>query len=90
MVLGLDTDLLTRSAIGLAAFAGTFRAGAALAVIDQPRLPPQKGFFEHVGVCYSRCGGARVKVFYPASAPSETAAACTPPETATLSYATQL
>ena len=55
---------------GLLAFAAAFRAGAAFAVIDQPRLPPTSGECETVGVHYARCGGARVKVFYPAAAPS--------------------
>ena len=63
---------------GLVAFAAAFRAGAAFAVIDQPCLPPITGEHEHVGVSYTRCGGARVKVFYPASAPSnEPAPYCT-------------
>ena len=55
---------------GLLAFAAAFRAGAAFAVIDQPRLPPTTGEFD-VGVCYSRCGGARVKIFYPAAGSSD-------------------
>ena len=59
---------------GLLAFAAAFRAGAAFAVIDQPRLPPTSGEHETVGVHYARCGGARVKVFYPAAAPSSQAA----------------
>ena len=59
---------------GLLAFATAFRAGAAFAVIDQPRLPPIRGEYETVGVHYARCGGARVKVFYPASSPSSTEA----------------
>ena len=55
----------------LVAFAAAFRTGAAFAVIDQPRLPPAVGVHEHVGVTYARCGGARVKVFYPAAAASD-------------------
>jgi len=75
MELGLDGELLTKSAVGLGAFAASFRAGAAYAVVGQPRLPPLAGYtFEHVGVRYARCAGARVKVFYPAAAPSATAA----------------
>ena len=74
MELGLDVDLLTKSALGLGAFAACFRAGAAFAVVDQPRLPALTGSFEHVGVRLSTCGGARVKVFYPAAAPSDDAA----------------
>ena len=53
------------------AFAAAFRAGAAFAVIDQPRLPPLAGNYDHVGVRCTRAGGARVKIFYPAAAPSE-------------------
>ena len=60
--------------LGLTAAAGSFRAGAAIAQIDQPRIPPLAGEFEQVGVRYVRCGGARVKVFYPASATSAEAA----------------
>ena len=65
---------------GVVASAAAFRAGAAFAVIDQPRLPSISGSckHEHVGVTYARCGGARVKVFYPAAAPSaEAASYCT-------------
>ena len=58
---------------GIVAFAAAFRAGAAFAVIDQPRLPPISEHV-HVGVMYTRCGGARVKLFYPAAAPSADAA----------------
>ena len=56
---------------GLIAFAAAFRAGAAIAQTDQPRLPSiDSATYQHVGVTYSRCGGARVKTFYPAAAPS--------------------
>ena len=73
------TELASSNVVrGLVAFAVAFRAGAAFAVIDQPRLPPITGEHEHVGVRYTRCGGARVKVFYPAAAPSsESAPYCT-------------
>jgi len=73
MVLGLDTELLTRSIAAFATAAIGFRAGAAYAVIDQPRLPPIKGtaLHEAVGVRYARCAGARVKIFYPARISSE-------------------
>ena len=74
MVLGLDLDLVARSAVGLSIAATAFRGGAAFAVIDQPRMPTLSGAFEHVGVRYETCGGARVKVFYPAAAPSDVAA----------------
>lgn len=72
-------DLANSNAFrGFLAFAAMFRAGAAFAVIDQPRLPPISGSHEHIGVTYSRCAGARVKVFYPASTPSsEPALYCT-------------
>lgn len=71
------SDLL-RTLLPAAAFATSFRVGAAVAVINQPRLPPLQGPFEHVGVRYARCGGARVKIFYPAEAPSaESAPYCT-------------
>lgn len=56
---------------GVITFAALFRAGAAVAVIDQPRLPGLSGEHKHVGVRYTRCGGARVKLFYPASGPSD-------------------
>ena len=59
-----------RSLLPLAAAVGSFRVGAAISVIDQPRLPPLTGTsYEHVGVRYryTRCGDARVKVFYPVS-----------------------
>ena len=58
----------------LVVFAAAFRAGAAFAVIDQPRLPPLSGVHKHVGISYTRCGGARMKLFYPARAPSDTSA----------------
>jgi len=67
------SDLL-RNVLSIAAAAGSFRAGAAFAQINQPRLPPISGAFEHVGVKYTRCAGARVKVFYPAARPSDVAA----------------
>ena len=64
-----------RSLLPLAAAVGSFRVGAAISVIDQPRLPPLTGTsYEHVGVRYTRCGDARVKVFYPASSPTDQAA----------------
>ena len=49
-------------------------AGAALAVIGQPRLPPLTGPYKDIGVRYARVGGARVKIFYPAAAKSGTEA----------------
>ena len=64
----LASSNVFRGAITLAAL---FRAGAAVAVIDQPRLPGLSGEHKHVGVRYTRCGGARVKLFYPASGPSD-------------------
>jgi hypothetical protein len=64
------SDLL-RGVLGVAAAAGSFRAGAAIAVIGQPRLPPVSGPFKEIGVKYVRVGGARCKVFYPADAPGE-------------------
>ena len=68
------SDLL-RNVLSVAAAAGAFRGRAAFAQINQPRLPPISAApFEHVGVKYVRCGGARVKVFYPASRPSDVAA----------------
>ena len=68
------TDLLSRSdlirgVLTAAAAAGSFRAGAAVAVFNQPRLPPLTGPFKEVGVRYSRAGSARVKTFYPAALP---------------------
>ena len=73
MDLGFDSALLAQSAIGFGAFALAFRAGAAFAVIDQPQLPSlAAGSFEHVGVKITAAGGARVKVFYPATSQSDT------------------
>ena len=60
---------LIRGVLTAAAAAGSFRAGAAVAVINQPRLPPLTGPFKEVGVRYSRAGSARVKTFYPAALP---------------------
>ena len=71
----ISRNQLFRGVLGVAAAAGAFRTGAAIAVINQPRLPPlTQPAFEHVGVRFTRCGGARVKVFYPASAPGNNAA----------------
>ena len=68
----IDADAL-RAVLGVAAAAGAFRGGAAFAQRDHPRLPPiaEDAAFGHVGVRYTRCGGARVKCFYPAAAPSD-------------------
>ena len=69
----LSRSELLRSILPLAAAAGSFRLGAAAAVINQPRLPPifaGVGTYEHVGVRYANVGGARVKCFYPAAGPS--------------------
>ena len=74
----LSRSELLRSILPLAAAAGSFRLGAAAAVINQPRLPPISGSYEHVGVRIANVGGARVKVFYPAAGPSSaTAPYCT-------------
>ena len=75
MDLGLDVELVGKSAAGLAAFAIAFRTGAAFAVVDQPRLPSLSATYRHVGVRYTNAGGARVKVFYPASSPGDEAPA---------------
>lgn len=64
-----------RSVLGLLAATGTFRAGAAVAVIGQPAMPKLTGTFQEIGVRYTRCGGARVKVFYPAVATTASTAA---------------
>lgn len=64
----IRSDLI-RGVLTAAAAAGSFRAGAAVAVINQPRLPPLTGPFKEVGVRYSRAGSARVKTFYPAALP---------------------
>jgi predicted dienelactone hydrolase len=63
-------DLLRQLAMPLAA-AASFRAGAAIAVIGQPRMPPITGPYGTVGVRVIRLkseGGdsCRAKVFYPA------------------------
>lgn len=63
-------DLLRQLALPLAG-AAAFRAGAAIAVIGQPRLPPVTGPYGTVGVRVIRVtseGGdsCRAKVFYPA------------------------
>ena len=63
------SDLL-RGVLGVAAAAGSFRAGAAVAIIGQPRLPPLTGPYQSVGCKYIRVGSARAKLFYPASGPS--------------------
>ena len=63
-----------RGVLGIAAAAGSFRAGAAIAVIGQPRPPALTGPYQDIGVKYTRVAGARCKVFYPAHAPSDTAA----------------
>ena len=74
--MGILSDALTRSdllrgVLGVAAAAGSFRAGAAVAVINQPRLPQLYGQYEHIACRYVRAGGARVKVFYPAAGPGD-------------------
>ena len=66
----LSRSEFLRSVLPLAAFAASFRTGAALAVIGQPRLPPLTGPYKDIGVRYARVGGARVKIFYPAAAAS--------------------
>ena len=48
---------------GLVLAAAAFRAGAAYAVVDQPKLPPLTGEFEHVGVRYTRCGDGKPRIF---------------------------
>lgn len=71
----LSRSELFRGVLGAAAAAASFRTGAAIAQVGQPRLPPLVGApFEHVGCRYTRCGGARVKLFYPASSASGVAA----------------
>jgi|UniRef100_A0A7S3AWI7 pimeloyl-ACP methyl ester carboxylesterase len=63
----LGETLLSRSEVlGLLAVAGSFRAGSAIAVINQPRLPPLDGPYE-VGCRLTRVNGARTKLFYPAA-----------------------
>ena len=74
MTLGGDMQTrseLLRGVLGIAAAAGTFRAGAAVAVTGQPRLSALNGPHQFVGVKYCRVGGARAKLFYPAKAASE-------------------
>jgi predicted esterase len=60
-------DLLRNLAVPLSG-AAAFRAGAAIAVIGQPRVPPLTGKYDCVGVRVVRIGedGCRAKVFYPA------------------------
>ena len=72
----LSRSELLRGALGVAAVAGGFRAGAAVSVIGSPRLPQVTGPYEQIGCRLLRAGPtrARVKVFYPASAPSSTVA----------------
>ena len=72
-----EPELLTRGgflrslALPLAA-AVSFRVGAALSVIGQPRMPPLVGPYSHVGVHQVRvAGGCRAKIFYPASSDGE-------------------
>ena len=69
-------DLLRNLAVPLAG-AAAFRAGAAIAVIGQPRVPPLTGKYDCVGVRVVRIGGdgCRAKVFYPAIRGSGAAAA---------------
>ena len=67
------SDLL-RGLVSVAAAAGSVRAGAAISVVGQPRVPAITGPHPHVGVKTMRVGGARVKVFYPAQNPSSTEA----------------
>ena len=62
---------LLRGVLGVAAAAGSFRAGAAIAVVGQPAMPPLGGRFEHIGVRYVRCADARVKVFFPCAPPGQ-------------------
>jgi len=51
----------------LAAFVAAFRAGAYIAVIGQPQVPPQQGEFAAVGSrIIEDLGGVRARVFYPA------------------------
>ena len=74
---GLSTlsrsDIL-RNVLGLAAAAGSFRGGAAVAQIGYPALPPLTGRYDAIGCRYTRVNGARAKIFYPASGPSSTEA----------------
>jgi hypothetical protein len=63
------TEVVKQLAVPLAGFAA-FRAGAAIAVVGQPRMPPLTGTYDRVGVRVVRVnaggGSVRAKVFYPA------------------------
>lgn len=63
------SDLL-RNVLALSAAAGSVRTGAAIAQIDQPRMPALTGPYADIGCRYTRVRGARCKLFYPASGPS--------------------
>ena len=62
-------EVMKQLAVPLAGFAA-FRAGAAIAVVGQPRMPPLTGTYDRVGVRVVRVnaggGSVRAKVFYPA------------------------
>ena len=63
------SDLL-RNVLALSAAAASVRTGAAIAQIDQPRMPALTGPYADIGCRYTRVRGARCKLFYPASGPS--------------------
>ena len=71
----LSRSSLLRGVVGVAASASVVRAGAAVSVIGQPRLPRLLGEHALIGCRYARVGGARVKIFYPAAPSSDAAPA---------------